>query len=47
VFSSVYRLLKNKHGISKDEIAGLIDDHKKLALQEIPLDVDEKLKKLL
>jgi len=45
VLSSVYRLLKKKHGISKDEIAGLIDDHK--ALKEIPFDVDEKLKKLL
>ena len=28
VLSSVYRLLKKKHGISKDEIVGLIDDHK-------------------
>ena len=35
------------HGISKDEIAGLIDDHKKVVLKEIPLDVDETLKKLL
>ena len=47
VLSSVYRLLKKKYGISKDEIAGLIDDHKKVVLKEIPLDVDETLKKLL
>lgn len=47
VLSSVYRLLKKKYGISKDEIAGLIDDHKKVVLKEIPLDVDERLKKLL
>jgi hypothetical protein len=47
VLSSVYRLLKKKYGISKDEIASLIDDHKKVVLKETPLDVDEKLKKLL
>jgi len=47
VLCSVYRLLKKKYGISKDEIAGLIDDHKKVVLKEIPLDVDETLKKLL
>jgi hypothetical protein len=47
VLSRIYTLLKRKYGISKDEIAGLIDDHKKVVLKEIPLDVDEKLKKLL
>jgi hypothetical protein len=47
VLSNVYRCLKKKYGISKDEIAGLIDHHKKEVLKEMPLDVDEKLKKLL
>ena len=47
VLSGVYRLLKKKYGISKDEIAGLSDDHKKVVLKEIPLDMDETLKKLL
>jgi hypothetical protein len=48
VLSSIYREKgKKKYGISKDETAGLIDDHKKVVLREIPLDVDEKLKKLL
>jgi len=47
VLSNVYSLLKKKYGISKDEIAGLIDEHKKEILKEISLDVDEKLKKLL
>jgi len=45
VLPSVYRLLKKKHGISKDEIASLMIIRE--ALKEIPFDVDEKLKKLL
>jgi len=47
VLSNVYSLLKRKYGISKDEIAALIDEHKKEILKEIPWDMDEKLKKLL
>ncbi|HYA82179.1 MAG TPA: hypothetical protein VEH06_01830 [Candidatus Bathyarchaeia archaeon] len=47
VLSNVYSHLKKKYGISKDEITGLIDEHKKEILKEIPLDVDEGLKKLL
>jgi hypothetical protein len=31
--SSVYRLLKKKYGISKDEIVGLIDDHSLITLK--------------
>ena len=46
LLSSVYRLLK-RDGISTHDIAGIIDDHNKVVMKDVPLDVDESLEELL
>ncbi len=47
LLSSVYRLLKKRDGISTYDIAAIIDDHNKMVMKEVPLDVDESLEELL
>lgn len=47
LLSSIYRIIKKRHGIPMDVVVSLIDDHKKTVLKEMSYDVDKKLEVLL
>ena len=47
LLSNVYRLLKKKDGISKRDIANIIEDNKKAVLKKSWFDADERLKGFL